>query len=112
MWHCARPPLTPWQVLAAPCDQQPSIRPLPLAPNAPVRVQRRAGALWMLNSAALAAAGLGNDAPDGRLFRADALLRSRVPRHPIDLTAMGRLLARQGVTGVTDATPNLDPDAV
>src|SRR5204863_5627215 len=79
-----------------------------LVATQPVRVQHRGGALWMLNTAALAATGLESAAPDGRLFRADDLLRSVVPTQPLDLTAVGRLLTNAGVTGVTDATPDLD----
>jgi predicted amidohydrolase YtcJ len=49
----------------------------------------------------------------GRLWRADDWLRSRLPRSgPPNLRALGRLLASYGITTVTDATPNLTPDAV
>ncbi|WP_054812040.1 amidohydrolase family protein [Nocardia arizonensis] len=87
----------------------------------PVRIQHRSGALWMLNSAALAAAalseathsGLERDAggnPTGRIWRADTWLRTRLPRTaPPDLRALGRTLTRYGITGVTDATPDLSP---
>ena len=74
----------------------------------PVRIQHRSGALWMLNSAALAAADLESTVPDGRLFRSDAALRARVPQPPADLAEVGRMLTAAGVTGVTDATPDLD----
>lgn len=77
-----------------------------LVPDRPVRVQHRSGALWMLNSAALAA--IGSDDPIGRLFRRDTWLRERVPRRPLDLAAVGRRLASYGVTGVTDLTPTDD----
>lgn len=84
-------------------------------PQRPVRIQHRTGALWMLNSRALAAlgalphavAGVERDAqgePTGRLFRADALLRERLPSEPPDLAALGARLAALGVTGVCDAT--------
>jgi len=85
-------------------------------PRRPVRVQHRSGALWMLNSAALAELeplphlpGVERDAdgrPTGRLWRLDHLLRGTWP--PIgDLAALGRELASYGITGVTDATPDL-----
>lgn len=93
-----------------------------LVDDVPVRIQHRSGAVWFLNSAALA--GL-RDSTDpaverdaqgratGRLVRGDHLLRddrllppgSSLP----DLADTGRLLASVGVTGVTDATPHLDP---
>ncbi len=91
----------------------------------PVRVQHRSGALWMLNSAALAAIGAGHGAdhpglergpdgqPDGRLWRADAWLRSRLPpAGPPGLAAVGAALLRYGITAVTDATPDLDARAI
>jgi len=92
-----------------------------LAPDHPVRIQHRSGALWLLNSAAVAQLGLdaGCDArgverdaegrATGRLHRLDAWLRERlgaaqIPREMPDLGAVGRRLARFGITGVTDAT--------
>ncbi len=121
----------------------------------PVRVQHRSGALWMLNSAALAAigadrargagpgaggtrgadvAGLGAAGPavawreaaghpgaergadgrlNGRFWRADAWLRSRLPpSDPPDLRRVGATLLGHGITAVTDATPGLDTAAV
>jgi predicted amidohydrolase YtcJ len=92
-----------------------------LVRDTPVRVQHRSGAAWFLNSAALDAAGLTDSAdaaverdaagrPTGRLLRGDQLLRGDGPLP--DLTAVGRLLATYGVTGVTDATPRLDPRQV
>jgi predicted amidohydrolase YtcJ len=92
-----------------------------LVPTRPLRIQHRSGALWMLNSAACARAGLdrGADAPgverdrsgraSGRLFGLDRWLRERLgPTAPPDLAAVGRQLLRFGVTGVTDATPHND----
>ncbi|WP_106402606.1 amidohydrolase family protein [Actinocorallia populi] len=89
-----------------------------LLPHRPVRVQHRSGAQWSLNSAACRAVGLdegqrpegaetdASGRPTGRLLRADAWLRDRLPAgDPPDLSALGRRLARAGVTGVTDATP-------
>ena len=84
----------------------------------PVRVQHRSGALWVLNSLALAEVGLpstdappagcelaADGSPTGRLLRLDGWLAERIPRRPVDLARVGRLLAARGVTGVTDATP-------
>jgi predicted amidohydrolase YtcJ len=96
-----------------------------LCPGVPLRLQHRSGALWMVNTVGLARLGLGATAgarvPDdvpagverdsrgratGRLFRMDAWLRERWQASaPPDLAAVGRTLARFGVTGVTDATP-------
>lgn len=90
----------------------------------PVRVQHRSGALWMLNSAAVAQLGLadaqhagierdGRGAPTGRVWRADAWLRDRLPRSaPPSLAAVGARLAALGITAVVDATPDLDPTAI
>jgi predicted amidohydrolase YtcJ len=90
----------------------------------PVRVQHRSGALWMLNTAALTAIGairadhpgVERDAggrPTGRLWRADAWLRSRLPAAgPPGLTGVGAALLGHGITAVTDATPDLDASAI
>ncbi|GAB92629.1 hypothetical protein GORHZ_185_00450 [Gordonia rhizosphera NBRC 16068] len=87
----------------------------------PMRIQHRSGALWVLNSVAAALVGLdGADHPGierdntgaatGRLFRADNWLRDRLPDDgPPDLRALGARLARFGITGVTEATPDLSP---
>ncbi|MEW2355708.1 amidohydrolase family protein [Spirillospora sp. NPDC029432] len=92
-----------------------------LEPHRPLRVQHRSGALWMLNTPAIAATGLVNadhpgierdpaGNPTGRLWRADAWLRTRLPPPPpLDLPGLGRDLLRLGITGLTDATPDLDP---
>lgn len=91
-----------------------------LVPARPVRLQHRSGALWMLNSVALdrvAAALDGSDdverAPDGtptgRLWRYDDRLRQALPAAPPSLASIGRQLAGHGITGVTDATPDVDP---
>lgn len=89
-----------------------------------VRVQHRSGALWMLNSLAAEAVGLdrahhpgierdGEGRATGRLWRADAWLRSRFPpEKPPSLRELGRLLAGYGITSVTDATPDLTSGAV
>jgi hypothetical protein len=67
----------------------------------------------VLNTLALSELDLTGVAPDGRLWRADDLLRDRLgPGDPPDLAAVGRQLAACGVTGVTDATPDLAADTV
>ncbi|MFK7898800.1 MAG: amidohydrolase family protein [Myxococcota bacterium] len=93
-----------------------------LAPDIPVRIQHRSGAMWFVNSNGLEALGIqqtgdasaapegierqGSGRPTGRLFRMDAWLRERLPAaEPPDLAVVGERLARFGVTGVTDATP-------
>jgi imidazolonepropionase-like amidohydrolase len=78
-----------------------------MQPAAPLRMQHRSGAMWILNSAALDRIGQP-DHPDGRLPSTDARLAEAVPRREPDLAALGRRLAGYGVTGVTDATPELD----
>lgn len=90
----------------------------------PVRMQHRSGALWILNSAAREAVRLDtadhpgverDDAghPTGRVWRADAWLRERLPdTGPPSLAGVGADLARFGITGVTDATPDLPPDSL
>ncbi|WP_319944267.1 amidohydrolase family protein [Nocardia macrotermitis] len=94
-----------------------------LVPDRPVRIQHRSGALWMLNSRALqevsgaldesADVERGADGvPNGRLWRYDARLRAALPDDPPDLGAVGARLAGYGITGVTDATPDLDDSAI
>ena len=77
-----------------------------VAPNVPVRVQHRSGVLWTLNSAGLARVGL-TDHPDGRLRSADPHWSDTLQRREIGLAEVSRQLASYGVTGVTDATPDL-----
>jgi predicted amidohydrolase YtcJ len=79
-----------------------------MLPGIPVRVQHRSGALWILNSAALRLLGMA-DHPDGRL-RATDRWSEALQRHHADLTELSRRLTALGVTGVTDATPDLDAD--
>lgn len=85
----------------------------------PVRIQHRSGRLWIVNSRALERlladgtlppAGMEQraDRPTGRIYDADAWLRERLPRAFPSLDRVGALLASQGVTGVTDATPHND----
>ncbi|MCH2184467.1 amidohydrolase family protein [Myxococcota bacterium] len=89
----------------------------------PVRIQHRSGALWILNSQALAQLDLEKEPlpqgverdqsgqPTGRIFREDAWLRDQSAHSgPPDLSAVGDLLASYGVTGVCDATPSNSAD--
>lgn len=78
-----------------------------IAPDVPVRVQHRTGVLWMVNSAGLRRLGLA-DHPDGLLRSADHTWAA--DRREIPLRDWSRRMLRYGVTGLTDATPDLDPD--
>ncbi|MBP2367767.1 amidohydrolase family protein [Pseudonocardia parietis] len=90
----------------------------------PVRVQHRSGAQWTFNRLGVRLLGLagadhpgierdGSGAPTGRVRRADAWLRDRLPPTGLpDLGAVGQRLARHGITAVTDATPDLGPAAL
>jgi predicted amidohydrolase YtcJ len=76
-----------------------------MVPTVPLRVQHRSGVLWILNSAGLVRVGLAGHS-DGRLRSAeswsDALSRSAT-----NLADLSGRLSRYGVTGITDATPDL-----
>jgi predicted amidohydrolase YtcJ len=74
------------------------------APDRPVRVQHRSGALWVWNSAALRAAGLDGEG-DGRFWRQDERLRGFVPPVRLDLRGVGARAAAYGITGFTNADP-------
>ena len=78
-------------------------------PGIPVRIQHRSGALWVLNSAALGRVGMA-DHPDGRLRSADRGWSDALQRRETDLAQLSRQLIAVGVTGVTDATPDLGAD--
>ncbi|ARE37741.1 amidohydrolase (plasmid) [Rhodococcus sp. BH4] len=90
----------------------------------PVRIQHRSGALWILNTAGIEVTGLDQanhpgierdsaGRPTGRIWRADAWLRDRIPGNtPPSLRAVGSELAALGITSVTDATPDLDVDGI
>ena len=78
--------------------------------HVPVRVQHRSGALWMLNSAGLGRVGLAGH-PDGRLRSADPWSKA-LQRRETDLAELGRRITATGVTGVTDATPDLDVEGL
>lgn len=98
--------------------------------DVPVRVQHRGGALWVLNSRALElvlrhhvagggpldlGVGVERDAsgrPTGRLWRRDDLVRAVAGG---DLPMVGPVTTRLrelGLTGVTDASPGLSPQAL
>lgn len=89
--------------------------------DVPVRIQHRGGSLWALNSPAVAALavdearvdGVERDVdgrPTGRLWRLDGWLADRLGHSSVpDLAALSARLASYGITGVTDATPDLPP---
>ncbi|WP_454787666.1 amidohydrolase family protein [Mycolicibacterium lutetiense] len=79
-----------------------------LIPGTPVRVQHRSGVMWTVNSPGLAALGLG-DHPDGRLRSADRNWSDALQRRPARIEELSARLAGYGITGVTDATPDLQP---
>jgi predicted amidohydrolase YtcJ len=81
-----------------------------LTPGVPVRVQHRSGVMWTLNSAGLTRLGLASH-PDGRLRSADPQWAAELKRRPVPIHRLSRRLAERGVTGVTDATPDLEPTA-
>lgn len=89
-----------------------------VAPRVPVRIQHRSGRLWILNTCALRRLGVDeNDTESnretpleridgrltGRLFDSDEWLRIRLAGTYPSLARTSELLARMGVTGVTDA---------
>jgi predicted amidohydrolase YtcJ len=80
-----------------------------VVPHLPVRIQHRSGALWILNSAALGRVGLAEH-PDGRLRSADRGWSEALAHRETDLAELSRRITATGVTGVTDATPDLDAD--
>lgn len=88
-----------------------------VVPSRPVRIQHRSGRLWILNSTALDRAvstrgaglsGARHDRPSGlatgRLLDADGWLRQRLGQPLPSLRRTSALLARYGVTGITDAS--------
>lgn len=90
-----------------------------LAIGAPVRIQHRSGALWILDSRGCDAVGLDSlpapgverddsGRPTGRVFGLDSELQARLPDRTPDLAELGRALAGAGVVGVTDMTPCRD----
>ncbi|WP_166907744.1 amidohydrolase family protein [Mycobacterium sp. DL440] len=93
------------EAVAGPLDRQSLDR---LRPGTPVRVQHRSGVIWTVNSPGLAALGLG-DHPDGRLRSEDRTWSDALQRRPAQIGEFSARLAGYGVTGVTDATPGLQP---
>jgi predicted amidohydrolase YtcJ len=85
-----------------------------IVPDRPVRVQHRSGRMWFLNSAALDdllaehAPPPGLERSTGRLFDEDAWLRRTLGSKPPSFAPVGALLARAGVTGLTDMSPAND----
>lgn len=77
--------------------------------SVPVRIQHRSGVLWTLNSEALGRIGLSEHL-DGRLRSADLGWSDLLQRRESDLAELSRRITATGVTGVTDATPDLDAD--
>jgi predicted amidohydrolase YtcJ len=78
-----------------------------LVPTVPLRVQHRSGVLWILNSAGLARVGLAGHS-DGRLRSADPRWSGALNRRETRLADLSSRLSRYGVTGITDATADLD----
>ncbi|MGE2717390.1 amidohydrolase family protein [Mycolicibacterium litorale] len=78
-----------------------------VSPQTPVRVQHRSGVLWTVNSAGLTLLGLG-DHPDGIVRSDDPRWSAELARREVPLNQLSRQLARHGVIGITDATPDLD----
>ncbi len=75
-------------------------------PAVPLRVQHRSGVLWILNSAGLDRVGL-TDHPDGRLRSTDSW-SDALARNEASLADLSGRLSSYGVTGITDATPDLE----
>lgn len=75
-----------------------------VAPTTPVRIQHRSGVQWTLNTPALIRVGLAKH-PTGILRSSDA--GWALPPSEPALAEFSAQLCRYGVTGVTDATPDL-----
>jgi predicted amidohydrolase YtcJ len=89
-----------------------------IVPDRPVRVQHRSGRMWFLNSAALDDLLANNPPPlglerqgnryTGRLFDEDVWLRHALGGTLASFAPVGAMLARAGVTGLTDMSPAND----
>ena len=89
-----------------------------IVPDRPVRVQHRSGRMWFLNSAALDCLLADRVPPPGlervggrctgRLFDEDAWLKQATGSEPPSFGQVGGLLARAGVTGLSDMSPDND----
>lgn len=90
-----------------------------LVPHHPLRLQDQSGALWLLNSAALALVAQGDTPPcverdvggtlTGRIWRGDAWLGAQIGPVLPDFTALGQKLAAYGITALTDASAATTP---
>jgi predicted amidohydrolase YtcJ len=86
-----------------------------IVPDRPLRIQHRGGRMWFLNSAAIDMLLTGNAAPPGldlrtgQLFEEDAWLKTAMGSQPPCFAEAGAMLARHGVTGVTEISPANDP---
>lgn len=84
----------------------------------PLRIQHRSGRMWFFNSAGLerilgsrpAPPGLEREGDrfTGRLFDEDSWLREALASEPPSFAEVGSLLARAGVTGLTDMSVSND----
>jgi len=81
-----------------------------LVADTPLRIQHRSGTMWILNSAGLARVGLADHA-DGRLHSTDEW-SDALPRRATALADICSRLSGYGVTGITDATPDLTADDI
>ncbi len=91
-----------------------------IIPDRPLRMQHRSGRMWLLNAAALDMLLAQTDPPQGleresgrftgRLFDEDAWLRSALRSAPPEFDTISHELARLGVTGITDMTPQNGPE--
>jgi predicted amidohydrolase YtcJ len=80
-------------------------------PDVPVRIQHRSGRLWILNSAGLALLP-ELSCRDGRVYDQSELLAAATRSILPPVGAASRELARYGVTGLTDMTPQNDTRTV
>ncbi len=84
----------------------------------PIRVQHRGGRMWFLNSMALDMLLSDQSAPPGferidgrltgRVFESDAWLKTALASRPPAFAEVGAMLARRGVTGLTEISPEND----
>ncbi|WP_280388025.1 amidohydrolase family protein, partial [Nocardia wallacei] len=88
-----------------------------------VRVQHRSGALWILNSRACELLGVddcalpgverdGSGRATGRLWRMDSWLATQTGGTAPDPDRVSAEAAAKGITGFTDATPDLSQDDI
>jgi predicted amidohydrolase YtcJ len=87
-------------------------------PNRPLRIQHRSGRMWFFNSVGLETILAKGPPPPGleregdrftgRLFDEDRWLRTALASEPPFFAQVGTLLARAGVTGLTDMSVGND----